>query len=377
MTERSEPLALLDSPLVARAVRSVVVVACAAVSLQYLLPLLRAWSVLPDFTVFWTAGKLAVRDAAQVYDFAAITAAQSWAVDPSHGPRPFPYPPTALLVFIPFALMPFWAAYWAWLALSALVFWSAARRITNGWAIPFSFAAPHVVLVLILGQTTLVVGSLVIWGVTLIRERPALAGCLLGAAAALKPQAVLLAPVALISGAHCRTMAAALLSFAALACLSLMLGPQAWGAWLSALRSFPEALEAHRIFVFGATPAMAGRTLGLASNAIFGLQIAGVAAGACAAWFAFKCDDLLLRLSGLIGGGILASPYAMRYDLASLAPVLATCLLHGKFRGWLAASPLLALHSVTIVPALIISLAASFLSALESERLAPEVSNDA
>ena len=348
------------------------VIVCLAISLEYVLPLISAGSVLPDFTVFWTAANLALRDADEVYDIAAITAAQSWAVDPTHGPRPFPYPPTALLLFLPFALIPFWTAYGVWLGLSAFAFWSAARRIARGWAVPFSLTTPHVVLVLILGQTTLVVGSLIIWGVTLIRERPALAGCLLGAAAAIKPQAMLLAPVALVSGAHWRTVGGAVLTCFSLGCLSLVFGWEAWTAWLLALRSFPEALEAHRIFVFGATPAMAGRTLELAPNAILSLQMTGVAVGVCAAWFAFKTDDVLLRISGLIGGGLLASPYAMRYDLASLAPVFATCLLHREFRNWLISVPLIALHSVTIVPALIVSLAASFLREIRSKRSASE-----
>ena len=372
MTDPVVARPLLKSALIASAVRAVVVITCLAISLQYVLPLISAGSVLPDFTVFWTAGHLALRNAEQVYDIAVITAAQSWAVDPVHGPRPFPYPPTALLIFVPFALIPFWIAYAAWLALSVFAFLSAMRRIVRGWAVPFSLTAPHVVLVLILGQTTLVVGSLVIWGITLIRERPALAGCLLGAAAAIKPQAMLLGPVALVSGAHWKTIGSAVLTSFTLGCLSLVFGWEAWTAWLSALRSFPEALEVHRIFVFGATPAMAGRTLELGPNAILFLQMTGVAVGVCAAWFAFKTDDVLLRISGLIGGGLLASPYAMRYDLASLVPVFATCLLHRKFTSWLISLPLLALHSVTIVPAVIVSLAASFLREIRSKRLASE-----
>ena len=356
------------SPIIVSAVRAAVIITCLAISLQYLLPLIHARSVLPDFTVFWAAGVLALRDANQVYDIAAITAAQAWAVDPVHGPRPFPYPPTALLLFVPFALIPFWIAYVAWLGLSALAFWSAVRRIARGWAVPFSLTAPHVVLVLILGQTTLVVGSLVIWGVTLIRERPIWAGCMLGAAAAIKPQAVLLAPVALVAGAHWKSVGGAVLTAITLGCISLVFGPAAWTYWLSALRSFPEALEVHRIFVFGATPAMAGKTLGLAPNLILLLQITGFAAGVCATWCAFKTDDVLLRLTGLIGGGLLASPYAMRYDLASLVPVFATCLLHRQVTSWLISLPLLALHSVTIVPALIVSLAASFLRDIRSKQ---------
>ena len=345
--------------------------ACLGLSFAYIFPLLRAWAVLPDFTIFWTAGKVALENSPQVYDTTAITAAQSWAVDPAHGPRPFSYPPSALFLFIPFGLLPFWLAYWTWVVLSAIAFWSAARRIADGWALPLSLATPQVILVLILGQTTLVLGSLIIWSLTLLRERPVVAGLLMGVAAAIKPQTVLLAPVALISGGHWKALASSAATFLVLVVCSLVFGLSIWSDWLSAVRAFPqEVLEAHRLFALGATPWMAGRTLGLVPPALFILQACGIAAGLCAVWYAFKSENIGLQLCALVLGGLLVSPYALRYDLATLAPIFATGLLSGTLLGLIVSLPLFALNSLAIVPAIAASLSSQFLRTLRHPKRA-------
>jgi hypothetical protein len=332
---------------------------CLTVSLILLFPRLLFWNVLPDFTIFWTAGRIALQDAQQVYDIAALTGEQSWAVSPSRGPRPFPYPPTTLLLFIPFGLIPFWAAYWSWLLLGLVAFWSAARRVATGWAVPLSLATPHVTLALILGQLTLIVGAMVIWCVTLLRDRPVAAGIILGLAAAIKPHSVLLAPVALVSGGgHRKALAVAAVTLVAVCLASLTLGVEAWRAWLFALQAFPSTMEWHALYRLGATPSMAGQSLGLDPRIVSVLYAASIAAGAGAVWMAFKTDDLTVRLLTLVIGSLFASPYGMRYDLAMIAPVLTMGLLSGRLRGLLVSVPLFALYSVTILPALLVSLSA-------------------
>lgn len=350
---------MLQSRRLYQAIGIVGATLCLTVSLILLMPRLLLWSVLPDFTVFWTAARMALDDAPKVYDTIALTGQQAWAVDPSRGPRPFPYPPTTLLFLIPFGLLPFWAAYWSWLALSALAFWSAVRRVATGWAVPLALCTPHVILVLILGQTTLIVASLIIWCLSLVEKRPRLAGVLAGIAAALKPQSVLLVPVALASGRHWRALGFFLGSLSAVVIASFVLGPSAWGEWVGALGSFREAIEWHDLYKLGATPSMAGHVLGLAPIAMLLLQFAAVIAGTAAVWHAFKTDDLKLRLAALVIGSLLASPYGMRYDLAALAPVLTMGLLSGTLQGLLISAPLFALHSLTILPALMVSLIAS------------------
>jgi hypothetical protein len=333
---------------------------CLTISLILLIPRLLLWSVLPDFTVFWTAGQLALTNAPSVYDIATLTWHQSWAVDPVHGPRPFPYPPTTLLFFIPMGLLPFWAAYWSWLGISIIAFWSAVRRVAKGWAVPLSLATPHVTLVMILGQMTLVVAALLIWSLTLLQSRPRLAGTLLGVAAALKPHSVLLVPIALISGRYWQALFFSAVSLCSLAVVSLLLGPHTWRAWFVALKEFPDTVGWHNLYPIGATPLMAGHALRMTPGILFVLQFASILAGAAAVWLAFKSDDTRLRLSALVIGSLLASPHGMRYDLATLAPLLTMGLLSGTLRGLLISAPLFALHAVSILPALILSLAAEF-----------------
>lgn len=331
---------------------------CLTISLLLLFPRLLLWSVLPDFTIFWTAGRIALNDAPRVYDIAALTGEQSWAVHPMRGPRPFPYPPTTLLLFVPFGLAPFWIAYWSWLLLGLAAFWSAVRRIATGWAVPLSLATPHVTLALILGQLTLVVGALVMWALSLLRDRPVLAGILIGLAAAIKPHSVLLAPVALVSGGHGKTLAVAAATIVLLVAASLVLGVDAWRGWISALSLFPSTVEWHELYRLGATPSMAGRAIGLDPAIVTALYLASIAAGAGAVWLAFKSEDLTLRLLALVIGSLFVSPYGMRYDLAMLAPVLTMGLLSGTLRGLIVSVPLFALYSITILPALVVSLVA-------------------
>ena len=54
---------------------------------------------------------------------------------------------------------------------------------------------------------------------------------------------------------------------------------------------------------------MAGRTLGAGPRFVLLLQLAFIAAGAGAVWWAFESDDLTLRLWTLVVGCLFASPH--------------------------------------------------------------------
>jgi hypothetical protein len=61
------------------------------------------------------------------------------------------------------------------------------------------------------------------------------------------------------------------------------------------------------------------------------------------------------RVLVLIGGTLIATPYAIRYELGMLTPSLVDALLAGTARGLLIALPLYCLNVFTIVPALVAS----------------------
>lgn len=344
-------------------------IAVITVSLSFVLPRLLLWDLTPDFSMLWTGGRFAFERPADLYNEVEFTLAQAWVHSRSGLPLPFVYPPSALVLFAPFALLPFWVAYWTWVLLTAIVFWTAARRVTSGWAIPLALVSPQVVLVLLLGQTTLFVGSAVIWGLSLLRTKPFLAGVLLGVAAAVKPQSLLLAPVALVAGCHWRSIAGAAIGGLGMALLSLPFGAQLWLDWGNDVVGFSTIIDAHGLNRFGATPAMAAYALGLETIARRTLQAIGIAIGIIVVWRGFRTNDLGVRILCLVFGSLLASPYAIRYELAMAAPVLAAALLSSNIRGFLVGIPLFAMQVFTIVPALVISLGAALTG--EKWRLTP------
>jgi hypothetical protein len=319
-----------------------------AISIALLIQRIRNWPITPDFTMLWAGARFAVTQPHKTYDWAAVTAAQM-SLRPPVGPLPFPYPPSALPLIAPFGLLPFWPAFWLWTLLSAAAFWTAARRITS--SVPLAFAAPATILALVLGQTTLWIGTLLIWGVTLLRTRPALAGFLFGVAAAIKPQFAIMVPVALLAGRQWMAIAGAATGLGAMLLLSLPFGPFLWRDWAVVLGEHPAIVSGYGLDVVGASPMMLLKTAGLPRS----LHAAFVALSIWLVWRAFRADDVKRRVLVLLAGTLLATPYAIRYELGMLAPSLVDALLTGTARGLLIALPLYCLNVFTIVPALIAS----------------------
>lgn len=314
-------------------------------SLAYLLPKVAHWKLAPDFTIMWAAGRFAL-EGGPIYDAEALTAAQTMRRPP--GLLPFAYPPSSLWLFAPFGLLPFWPAFWLWTALSIAAFWSAARRVASGWALALALASPNLVWAIGLGQTALVVGALVLWGLMLLRDKPMVAGFLLGVAVAIKPQCALLAPVAFAAGRHWSAFAGAAIGLGAAVVLALPFGQSLWADWLASLAEFGEIVRGYGIEYDGATPRMAAQLLGIEP---LPFQLAGIAAGVWMVWRGFRQDDIGIRVVTFVCGGLLAAPYGIRYELAAMAPVAASALLSGSWRGLLVGSPLLAVNVLVAVPA--------------------------
>jgi predicted permease len=72
-------------------------------------------------------------------------------------------------------------------------------------------------------------------------------------------------------------------------------------------------------------------------------------------WRAFRTEDVKRQVLVLMTGTLLATPYALRYELGMLSPSLVDALLAGTARGLLIAVPLYCLNVFTIVPALVVS----------------------
>src|SRR6202034_3711229 len=80
-----------------------------------------------DFISFWTAGRLALGNPAQVYDAAAHFAAERALFPSIREYTAFFYPPTFLLICAPLALAPYLLAAAIWLAATGAAFVAALR----------------------------------------------------------------------------------------------------------------------------------------------------------------------------------------------------------------------------------------------------------
>jgi len=227
-----------------------------------------------------------------------------------------------------------------------------------------------VVFAVYCGQTTLLIGGLAIAGLALERTRPVVAGLLFGVAAAVKPQLVLLVPVALIAEGRWRTLAAAGAAAGGLGAVSMTVwGLAPWLEWLSALQRFRGVIfnDVHMVRA-AVTPYAALQLLGL--NGAWALLLAPLAP--VAVWLVFRrTPDIAARSLALFAGALLISPYAMNYEVALLAPAVATYLARIRDRRW----PAYALASVlyvTLTIGVVSPLAAVALPALRHLRLRPD-----
>lgn len=269
-----------------------------------------------DFTVFWTAPHVA-----SVYDFDAVSHAQDPMIGGYAGPRPFAYPPSFLLLLKPFGVLPFFVALGAWITLGvAALAWSL--RGEKRW--PLVVVAPPLFLAVVTGQV-LIVWAALIGAVRVIDRRPGVAGGLLALAALIKPQAVLLAPLALVAARQWRALIAAILCGGAVGGVAVAIqGPELWLDWLRALPAFTELIHQPWLLRRGVTPATLAFHLRLTGPAAAALALGGALLGIACVWAAFRRGEW--RLVALVAGSLLCSPYAMPYELVPLLPAAAAML---------------------------------------------------
>ena len=182
-------------------------------------------------------------NAAAAYDVAIHKQAEVAAVGhPFPGQYPWIYPPTFFLVAAPLALLPFIAAYAAWMALTFSAYVAAMRAIVGDRAgFLLACAYPGILSNLVVGQNGFLTAALLGGSLLLMERRPVLAGCLIGLLS-FKPHLGVLFPFVLVAGRHWRALAAAAVTTALLVVASArVFGLEAWQAFL---QSLPLASEA-------------------------------------------------------------------------------------------------------------------------------------
>ncbi len=323
---------LREPPLTQTRLRSiallVAVATIACLSAYVVASLVRVLALGSDFMFLWTGARVALAHPERLYDFAFIAKTNKALLGEPHVGE-FLYPPSSLPLLAPFALAPFRWASGAWTVLTgALFFWAARRAGAPWWFIVF----PQIAVVAAYGQTTFLVGGLILAGLSL-RKREVLAGVLFGLAGAFKPQFLILLPIALVADRQWRTMVFTALTAGVLVALTAAaLGPPIWLAWLASMPRYEHQ--------YGLNPVMLVRNLTpfawLASHGAPGAWAYALAPLAMVAiWLTFRRTQRLAERSlALIGATLLVIPYALNYEMALLAPAAAALLARTGDRRW-------------------------------------------
>jgi alpha-1,2-mannosyltransferase len=295
-----------------------------------------------DFVSFYTASKLALSGRPDlVYNVAVHLATQQALFG---GPRleyaAFFYPPLFLLICLPLALVSYFPALAAWLAITGFACWRTIASLIGdaGKGLAFAMLAfPAVMLTILHGQNAFFSTALFGMGILWLDQRAALAGVFFGLLA-FKPQLGLMIPVALVAGGCWRTFLAASCTVAVFAAATVaVFGVATWQAFVAASRLARRALEENWIGAEKMQSAFAAVRLWHGSLPLaYGVQ-AVVALVACAVLILVmrKRPGASAEGATLAAASLLASPFLLDYDLMLLAIPLAWITREARQSRWL------------------------------------------
>ena len=306
-----------------------------------------------DFLVFWNAAR-------HVYagKLSAIYDAPGWrAVFGHRGTRLlwFPYPPFTLLFLWPLGALSYGAAVSAWSLAPLAPFGAFAKPVAQrcglgeadqprlALGVLAALTLPWLASAEFCGQTGVFFGALFLAIAWAWPDRPILLGVCVGLFS-MKPQLGLLLPVALVLSGQWRALAAAAATAAAL-CIAatLWLGPGIWSYWLALTRLFSQtmtdgyfgirliALSPYVSLLAAGAPKVAAGLVQAAISIAVILVVAGVFRRRDSDGDDGRTD---LRLGLLAAGGLLATPYALAYDMPLLALALIPLFARAWRAGW-------------------------------------------
>ncbi len=294
--------------------------------------------VMMDYLSFWLAGKQVFAGAPEVAylpnEFAAVQKEFSGS-DVQFG---FFYPPTFQLMQSVFAVLPYRAAFAAFIAVTTGLLLLVCRMITGRWLL-----AACLVLIpacgnnAFHGQNAALTAAL--YGFFLLgieRRQLVLAGIAAGILT-IKPQLGILIPVALLASLNWRTFLSA--SVTTLVYAGVSAAVMGVGVWVVFWQQAPVATAVlemggvewgKMISVYGAA-----RVIGLGHPAAMVLQgIAGLCALVCV-WVAWRrSQEMSVRAPVLVGGALLVTPFALSYDLTLIVAPCAFLIRDGLKKGF-------------------------------------------
>ena len=294
-----------------------------------------------DFFGIWTAGRMLLEgDPLGMFDPGTHFAYQrAFMHDPTMQVLGWHYPPFFLAVAALLATMPYVTSLLVWQAATFAMFAAVIRKIAPPgplvWLATFGF--PAVYITLGHGHNSFLTAALLGAGLLLLDRRPIVAGVLIGLLA-YKPQFGLLLPLVLVLGGHWRATFAAGATVAAMVIASTaILGFDVWHAFAAGAEfTRGTILEQgatgwYKIqTVFSAVRSFGG-SIALAYTAQAIATIAVLAA--LAAITLARADRRLIAAATCIAT-VLATPYALDYDMTILGVAIAFSVAHAAGRGF-------------------------------------------
>jgi hypothetical protein len=301
------------------------------------------WAIFHTAARAWYDGNLA-----HIYDQVWLKQALDAAF--AHGlkvPMPYPafhYPPTFLLLLLPFGALGFAVSYMLVQVASFSGLVLALKRFA-GQTQQFRFAAISLLVCpasssnVVSGQNMFLVAALYVVGFGLLDAQPLLAGAVIGLAS-FKPQIALMVPFAFLGAHNWRALAGAAASALLLALVSvLVFGWGIWEQWF-ALMLHPRhdvaytGLEWGRMYDDSVYTIAA--LLGASKTLAIVVQAIATLAAAASVFLAYRrpmANDL--RFAVFLAASVVGSPHASPYDmilLAYAATILVWNLLQEEFR---------------------------------------------
>jgi hypothetical protein len=283
-----------------------------------------------DFSSFYAAGRLALAGQPP-YDQAALQAMEQSLFGRATPFYSFAYPPVFLLIVTPLARLPYMAALALWQGAGLLLYLAAMLRLWRSEAnnlnkqimLVAAIAFGGVFINLTHGQNGFLTAALFACALSFLEEKPIASGLCFGLLA-IKPQLGLVIPFALAFGGYGRAFAAAAFSLmTTVIAASLLFG---WWPEFLAAAHFSEIAILNQgavgyekmISIFAALRAWKV-PLVYAYTVQFLISLAVV--GALARLWRAK-TDFRLKGAALCFATLLATPFALDYDLMMLAPAI-------------------------------------------------------
>lgn len=265
-------------------------------------------------------------------DYAVQWAAANGANPYARDALPFAYPPTTLLWLAPLRLVAMWPGFVVWTIASVLLFAWASWRLYDARPTALAIISPAISIALLPGQTSLIAAAALIAAFT--AKSPIWRGALLGAVLTFKPQLVLLAPLVLLfAGERIAFAAMAVVAASICALATAILGVGIWSDWLGSIPHFNQVVSDRGLWASAVSPAAFARAIDIP---MLPMLVLGCLAGLALASRAGRLDDA--HKAALVAtASLFAAPYALRYDLVAIAPLMSMLILSRPVRDALVA----------------------------------------